>query len=88
MGVVNYIPTAKAGGRYVWGQRHVDDRVVAILNRQLSAADKSQLLSDLKYAPAWIATVIRRLAVLEAEAVNDFRRSSQGTQARNCNPPR
>jgi hypothetical protein len=73
--------------RYL-GQRHVDDRVVATLNRQLSAADKAQLGSDLKYAPAWIAAILRRLAAPGAEAVNDFRRSSQGTQARSWNLPR
>ena len=44
------------------GQRHVDDRVDTILGRQLSAADKAQLLKDLKYAPAWIAAILRRLA--------------------------
>ena len=47
--------------RYL-GQRHVDERVVAILSRQLTDADKAQLLNDLKSAPAWIATVFRRLA--------------------------
>jgi len=44
------------------GQRHVDDRVVSILSRQLSDAEKTQLLNDLKYAPAWIAAIFRRLA--------------------------
>jgi hypothetical protein len=47
--------------RYL-GQRHVDDRVVAILSHRLTDADKAQLLSDLKYAPAWIAAIFRRLA--------------------------
>jgi len=44
------------------GQRHVDDKVVAILRRQLNDADKSQLLKDLKFAPAWVAIVLQRLA--------------------------
>ena len=44
------------------GQRHVDDKVVAILRRQLNDADKSQLLKDLKYAPAWVAIILQRLA--------------------------
>jgi len=33
------------------GQRHVDDKVLAILRRQLNTDDKVQLLKDLKYAP-------------------------------------
>jgi hypothetical protein len=40
----------------------VDDKVVAILRRQLNDADKSQLLKDLKYAPAWVAIILQRLA--------------------------
>jgi len=44
------------------GQHHVDDKVVAILRRQLNDADKSQLLKDLKYAPAWVAIILQRLA--------------------------
>jgi hypothetical protein len=46
--------------RYL-GQRHVDDRILTILGRQLSVVDKAQLLNDMKYAPAWIAAIIRRL---------------------------
>lgn len=44
------------------GHRHVDDQVVEILRRKLSDADKIQLRKDLKYAPAWIAAILRRLA--------------------------
>jgi hypothetical protein len=47
--------------RYL-GQRHVDDKVLAILRRQLNDADKAQLLKDLSYAPAWVADTLRRLA--------------------------
>jgi hypothetical protein len=44
------------------GQRHVDDRMVSIVDRQLSPADRAQLLKDLRYAPAWIADLLRPLA--------------------------
>lgn len=43
------------------GKRHVDDRIVAALRRRLSLADKQQLESDIRYAPAWIADIIRSL---------------------------
>jgi hypothetical protein len=44
------------------GQCHVDDKVLAILSRQLNAAERSQLLKDCKYAPAWVANILRRLS--------------------------
>jgi hypothetical protein len=69
------------------GQRSVDDRVISILSRQLSDADKAQLLNDLKYAPAWIAAIFRRLGGTGAEAVKAFRGDSQRTQARTYNLP-
>ena len=45
------------------GRRSVDDRTVAILRRRLSDDDKQQLLKDLRYAPAWIADVMRKVAL-------------------------
>jgi hypothetical protein len=47
--------------RYL-GKSQVDDQVLAILQRQLTDADKKQLLKDIKYAPAWVAKAFRRLA--------------------------
>lgn len=44
------------------GQRYIDDRMVAILRRRLSDSDKQQLLKDLRYAPAWIAEIMRKVA--------------------------
>lgn len=44
------------------GQRHVDDRMIAGLRRRLSDSDKQQLLKDLRYAPAWIAEIMRKVA--------------------------
>jgi len=44
------------------GQRNVDEKTLAILDRNLTAEDRAQLLKDLPYAPAWIAELLRRLA--------------------------
>jgi hypothetical protein len=44
------------------GRRNVDGRVVATLRRKLSDADKRQLVKDLRYAPAWVADVMRKVA--------------------------
>ncbi len=43
------------------GQRHADDKMVSILDRQLSPADRDQLRKDLRYAPAWVADLLRSL---------------------------
>jgi hypothetical protein len=48
------------------GKRHVDDRTIAALERRLSANDRKQLLQDLRFAPAWIANLLRRIAQAEA----------------------
>lgn len=47
--------------RYL-GQRHVDERALAIVRRQLSPADRARLRKDLRYAPAWLADLLRTLA--------------------------
>jgi hypothetical protein len=44
------------------GQRHVNDQTIAQLNRRLDANIKTQLMKDIRYAPAWIADIFRRLA--------------------------
>jgi len=44
------------------GQRHVDARVIAILKTKLDAADRAQLSKDVRYAPIWIAEIIRSIA--------------------------
>lgn len=43
------------------GQRQVDDRVITTLRKRLGAGDREQLLADSRFAPAWIAAVLRRL---------------------------
>ena len=47
------------------GQKHVDDTMVARLRNRLSENDKKQLLIDIRYSPAWIAAIMRRVAQLE-----------------------
>lgn len=44
------------------GQVHVDKQVIAQLDRVLDEQAKSQLMKDIRYAPAWIADIIRDLA--------------------------
>jgi len=44
------------------GQRHADDALVARLRKRLSAEDKQVLLEDLRFAPEWIAAIMRRIA--------------------------
>ena len=44
------------------GQRHVDDRLIARLRKRLRENDRKQLLAYTRFAPAWIAGVMRRLA--------------------------
>jgi hypothetical protein len=44
------------------GQRHVDDKTVSILRRRLSDAEKQRLPKDLRYAPAWIGEIMRKVA--------------------------
>ncbi len=46
--------------RYI-GQKHIDDKVVQKLKRKLSVEDKEQLMSDLRYAPAWIGEIFKQL---------------------------
>lgn len=43
------------------GQKRVDDGIINHLRNRLSKEDKSILLKDLVYAPAWIAGVIRKI---------------------------
>ncbi len=43
------------------GRQHVDELVVRHLRNRLDEKAKSQLVRDLKYAPAWIASVIRQV---------------------------
>ncbi len=46
-------------------RRHVDDAVVDALARRLGKDDRQALMKDIRYAPAWIAAIFRRLAERE-----------------------
>jgi hypothetical protein len=43
------------------GQENIDDKVIGILKRKLADKDKQILMTDLRFAPAWIEKVVRRL---------------------------
>jgi hypothetical protein len=47
------------------GRHHVDDAVIARLDRRLNADDRKQLLKDIRFAPAWIADIMRHLGTKE-----------------------
>lgn len=47
------------------GQEHVNQQVIAQLDRALDGQAKSQLMKDIRYAPDWIAAIIRNLAIRE-----------------------
>lgn len=43
------------------GQRHVDDEIIATLERRLDDNDRNQLLKNIRFAPSWIAEIMRQL---------------------------
>ena len=47
------------------GRENVDQQITAQLGRRLDDDARQQLMQDIRYAPAWIADIIRRLAVQE-----------------------
>lgn len=49
------------------GQRYVDDVTVKKLRQRLSDQDKRQILNDLRYAPAWVADILRKIAALQTD---------------------
>ena len=46
--------------RYL-GKKHIDEKVVGILKKGLTGENKRQLMSDLRYAPAWIGSIFKQL---------------------------
>ena len=50
------------------GQERVDTSVLTQLDRLLDEQAKSHLMKDIRYAPAWIADIIRDLAGREQSA--------------------
>jgi len=43
------------------GRQHVDEDIITQLDGRLDANAKKQLLKDVRFAPAWIADIMRRL---------------------------
>jgi hypothetical protein len=43
------------------GRKYVDNHVIAKLDRGLGSDDRKQLLKDVRFAPVWIADIMRRL---------------------------
>ena len=48
------------------GRKNVDQQIIAQLNRRLDDDTRKQLMQDIRYAPAWIAAVFRKLAAQES----------------------
>jgi len=44
------------------GRKNIDEIFIHTLNKRLSDDDKKQLIKDYKYAPAWIADIMRNIA--------------------------
>jgi hypothetical protein len=47
------------------GRKHVDEDVIDRLDRRLDMNDRKQLLNDVRFAPVWIADIMRRLGKKE-----------------------
>ena len=47
------------------GRENVDQQIIAQLGRRLDDDARQQLMQDIRYATAWIADIIRRLAAQE-----------------------
>jgi len=44
------------------GKQHVDDRTVQKLRQRLNANDKAQLARDVRFAPVWVARIMKHIA--------------------------
>lgn len=44
------------------GRRNVNSTTINLLRQRLTAPDKQQLRKDLRYAPAWVAEIMRQVA--------------------------
>lgn len=52
------------------GKEHITEDIIVKLRKRLSRAEKQQLLQDIRYAPAWVGAIIRRISENE-ESHND-----------------
>ena len=51
-----------------WGRKNIDQKIIARLDRRLDDDTRKQLMKDIRYAPTWIADIIRMLAGYESIA--------------------
>ena len=49
----------------------MDDEVIAQLDRRLNTEDRKQLLKDIRFAPAWIADIMRQLGKKKGKIISD-----------------
>ena len=50
------------------GQKNVNQKIFAQLDHRLDDDTRKQLMKDIRYAPAWIADIIRELTIQESTA--------------------
>ena len=50
------------------GRKNVDQKIIARLDHRLDDDARKQLMKDIRYAPAWIADIIRELTIPESTA--------------------
>ncbi len=50
------------------GRKNVDQQIITQLERRLDEEARKQLMQDIRYAPAWIADIIHKLAAQESTA--------------------
>jgi len=51
-----------------FGKKNIDQQIISQLDRRLDTDARRQLTNDIRYAPAWIADIIRQLADQENAA--------------------
>ena len=66
----NMATAGRTSGLVIQALRHlgrdkVDEGTIKHLRNRLSADDRKQMLKDVQYAPAWVAKVIRQMALAE-----------------------
>ena len=44
------------------GRKNIDQKIIARLDHRLNDDARKQMMKDIRYAPAWIADIIRKLA--------------------------
>ena len=70
------------------GRRQINGDTVSVLRRRLTDKDKKQLLRDLRFAPAWTADIMRRVAKPETACPwTDGLRSGQMSSAATARQP-